>query len=772
MSGVVKARTQQRLIVALLAFSAPVFAAQSPTGSPAKRAFATRTEEPPDINGKLDDAAWEQAEPISDFVQHEPREGQPPTERTEIRILYDASYLYIGVRCFDTEPSRILVSESQRDADLTDTDAFWMVLDTFHDKRNAFVFGTNPFGIEFDGQVANDGGGAGGSGGARGPGQSITERGTGGDFNKNWDGTWRVRAAIDAEGWTAEFAIPLTTLRFPDSPTQLWGINFARNIRRKNEQVYWASVPRQWDLYRVSLAGELHGLALQQPRNLRITPYVLGSARRDYTIHTEVDRLGEWGGDLKYSITPNLTLDLTYNTDFAQVEVDEQQVNLTRFNLFFPEKRPFFLENAGFFAVGSPGQVDMFFSRRIGLDSENTVIPILGGARLSGKVGGWNLGLLDMQTDERGPEGTNFLVTRVNRQLGERSSFGGIFINKQGTGREAQPDLYNRTMALDGRLGLSEFVLFRGFVARTVTADGTIENEGSTANGVAYNFGGSYTRRTHSFNLNYTEVGEDFNPEVGFLERRAFRKINGGVNTHVRLPSVKWLRQLGPHVTWRRYMGIDGFFESETVHMDMHVDWNNGMHFSPAIDLLYEGVREPFELFPGVVIPPGSYRHPVIAWRFNSNMSAPLAIQLAVDAGGFYNGRLNSYRAALNWRYSSRFAISGNYTRNNGRFPVSGPNQEFGGDFSGDLFFVRANYSFTPRIYLQSLLQYNDVADNWSVNLRFGWLNAAGTGLFVVYNETQDLEGVDYVSRPRIPIGGPVNRALIVKFTWEFRIFE
>jgi hypothetical protein len=312
-----------------------------------------------------------------------------------------------------------------------------------------------------------------------------------------------------------------------------------------------------------------------------------------------------------------------------------------------------------------------------------------------------------------------------------------------------------------------------GFAAGTFTRGRSIDDEDLDANGFSYNLSTSLRKRSHGFSFAYTQVGEDFNPEAGFLERTSFRKINGGINGVMRehMP-FEWLRELGPHVTWRRYMDIDGFFESETLHLDVSVDADNGAHFSPAVDIIYEGVRTPFEVYPEVLIPPGSYRHPVLAWRFNSNLSAPFSVNLALDAGGFYNGRLNSYRAGFTWRYSSQFNVSVNHTRNVGRFPITGPNREFGGSFNGDLFFLRANYSFTPRVYVQSLLQYNDAGDNWAVNLRFGWLNTAGTGLFLVYNETQDLIGVDNVFRRGVQFGGPVNRAVFLKFTREFRIFE
>jgi hypothetical protein len=750
-----------------------------PAAAAAKTVLATVAESTPDVDGKLDDHVWQTATVVTDFVQHEPREGDPPTEKTEVRILYTRTHLYVGARCFDSEPARILVSDSRRDSELTDMDAFWMVLDTYRDRQSGFVFGTNPAGIEYDGQVTNDG--QIGAAPQTGAGQSISQRGSGEGFNKNWDGNWVVKTSVDDMGWVAEFAIPLTTLRFPNKAAQTWGINFARNIRRKNEQVYWSTVPRQWNLYRVSLAGELQGLQLKAPRNLKLTPYVLGTATRDYATVREFKYLGDVGADAKYSITPSMTLDLTNNTDFAQVEVDEQQVNLTRFNLFFPEKRPFFLENAGFFAVGTTREIELFFSRRIGLTDAGGVNPILGGGRLSGKIGRWSVGVLDMQTEARDrcaltascdSAGTNFLVARTSRQFGRRSSIGGVLINKQLTGARLDVSDFNRTAALDGRLGIGDSFLASGFVAATSTRHPLGPAQPDTENGVAFNTTVEYKTRDYGFLSFYTRAGEHFDPEVGFMERREFSKFQVRGEAFIRPTTIGWLRELGPHGFIRRYNELDGFQQHETIHLDCFVEWQNGAHFSPAVDIIYEGVREPFEIFPGVLVPPGSYRHPTIAWRFNSDLSSPFAVSAAVDAGGFYSGTLRSYRVGVNWRYRDRLTTSTTYALNDARLPVEGASREYGGHFRGTLVSLRANYSFTPRAFVQSLWQYNDAADNWSVNLRFGWLNAAGTGLYVVYNETDDLEDTGLAARLGIRPGGPVQRAFILKFTREFQVLR
>ncbi len=476
------------------------------------------------VDGALDEPAWQRAPAASTFWQVQPDEGQPSSERTEVRILYTADTLYVGVLCHDREPGGIVVADSRRDSSLTETDSFTMILDTYRDRQNGFVFGTNPAGIEYDGQVTNEGQGGGGLAAGQ-----MQSSGAGSGFNLNWDGAWTVKTRLTGDGWTAEFAIPFKTLRFPAGEIQTWGINFQRNIRRRNERAFWSPIPRQYDLNRVSLAGEVSGIAVPALRNLKVTPYALANALASGVDPVDGVVLGDVGGDLKYTLTPSLALDATVNTDFAQVEVDEQQVNLDRFNLFFPEKRPFFLENAGFFTVGNPGEVDLFFSRRIGLAADGEAIPILAGARVSGKAGPYNIGVLEMQTDgRRGEPGDNFAVVRVSRDLPNRSAFGGIFVNRQGVGDAAPDDDHNRTYALDGKIGIGQNAVVSGFVARTQTPGVDAGRE------YAFNVRGRTNRPRYDVELGYQEVGERFNPEVGFLSRSGYRKPDARLMTRFR----------------------------------------------------------------------------------------------------------------------------------------------------------------------------------------------------------------------------------------------
>jgi len=470
---------------------------------PSLRAKALTTT--PVIDGEIaDDPAWFGGEPASHFSQVRPFEGQPASQRTEVWVGYTDTAIYIAAICYDDAPDKIVVTDSRRDSSLRDTDSFAVILDLFHDGQSGLVFGTTPTSVEYDGQMTNEGAGGFGSGGA---------------FNLNWDTTWRVKSRMFEGGWSTEMEIPFKSLRYGGGDMQKWGINFQRNIRRNNEEVYWAPLGRQHNLFRVSEAGDLTDVRAPSQRNLKFTPYVLARGRRGGEIASGTDYEDEIGFDAKYSITPSLTLDATYNTDFAQVEVDEIQVNLDRFSLFFPEKRPFFLENAGQFSVGTPREVELFFSRRIGVGIDGVETPIDGGVRVSGKVGArTNVGLLYMSDEGvRGISPQNdFTVARVKQELPNRSSIGAIYVERDGDGSitgDASSD-YNRTYAIDGRWGIGDALDLSAYIAAT-------ETPGQRGNDEAYRVSARYNSEAWRGSGGYTKVGENFNPEVGFLRRCA-----------------------------------------------------------------------------------------------------------------------------------------------------------------------------------------------------------------------------------------------------------
>ena len=717
-------------------------------------ALAVRVARPPVLDGRVvDDPTWLSAEPATGFRQTRPDEGQPATQRTEVRIVYTEDTLYFGVVCFDTDPNGIIMSDSRRDSSLDDTDSFQIVLDTYLDQQNGFVFGTNPAGLEFDGQLVNEGQG----GGRFGRGGGRTQGGAGGGFNLNWDGSWQVATQISEIGWSAEFAIPFRTIRYPSGQSQTWSMNFQRNIRRNNETAFWAPLPRQYGLYRLSMAGRLSGLEVPAQRNLKITPYVL-SERLRQNATTSRPRLDDWTGDfgtdLKYSITPALTLDATYNTDFAQVEVDEQQVNLNRFNLFFPEKRPFFLENAGLFTVGNPGQTEIFFSRRIGIGPEGEVIPIVGGGRLSGQVGnGFNVGFLNMQTDtvdepDDPVAANNFTVARVRKDLGNRSNVGAIFVNRSATGRLAGDSDHNQTYAVDGRVGIGQDGSINGFMARSQTPD-------LTGNEYAYGLNSAYSSQAWEASLSYSEVAENFNPEVGFLTRTEFRSVGARVQYAYRPEDFFGLHELRPHVGFNGFWDFEGVQETGRTHIDNHWEWPDGTQVHTGMNITREGVVDSFEIFPDVVVPPGTYDHQEAQLVVMTNQGAPLSFSMRTTIGGFFGGDRVAMIPTVRFRVGETLNTEFGLSRNDIDIP--------GGSFVTNLARARISYSFSPRISLQTLIQYNDRADLWSANLRLAWLQQANTGLFLVYNDTRGIGSA---------MPSAAGRTLTLKYTQLFDILQ
>jgi hypothetical protein len=724
---------------------------------------AYKLETPPVLDGRVDEA-WMSFEPATGFIQQLPLEGQPASEPTEVRVGHTKDSLYFAVICFDSEPAAIRSTQGRRDGALEQTDAFQILIDTYNDDQNGYIFATTVAGIEFDAQIVHGGqsrqaGGPPRAGQGGGSGMGGAQAGGASSFNLNWDAVWKVRTQITERGWEAEFAIPFRTLRFDSGQDQVWGVNFMRNLRRKNEQSFWSPVPRAFSLQRVSLAGEMRGLAADFRRNLQIVPYILGGIQQDFTQDPAVKKYRpEVGMDVKYTLTSNLTLDLTVNTDFAQVEVDEEQVNLTRFDLFFPEKRPFFLENSGYFAVGTPQEVELFFSRRIGIDESGFQIPILGGVRLSGKQGRYNIGLLNMQTEAVAgvAPANNFTVARLGREFGRRSSVGMIAINKSPTGSRADQFHSNQTYGLNANIGIGDHLTLFNYAAKSRTA-------GRTGRDYAASSSVLYDSDLLRLEGGYTEVGEDFNPEVGFVRRVGYRRPNYGVSFSPRPKNSPFIRRFWPHHHWEGYYRYDGRQESGFRHSDFRVDFHNGSSAGLAFNESFEQLFEPFEIHPNVVLPVGEY--PFNNWSLyaNSDRSARLYATGRYSWGDFYSGRIRTLSLDGGLRSGAKYLLSARYIRNAAELPV--------GDFMTDLAVLQFTYSFTPKSYLQSLIQYNSASHQVGFNIRLAMIRIANTGLFVVYNSRFDTLGLDPHEDAGMlptPYRRTLNRALLAKFTYLF----
>jgi hypothetical protein len=700
------------------------------------------------IDGRVDDDAWAAAEPFSTFIQQEPNDGEPATEHTEIRFLLDERNLYVAVVCFDSEPANILVSQSRRDAALEDTDSVRILLDTFNDGQNAFVFGTNPFGIEYDAQVRAEGqtgqvGGGGGSG-----------------LNVNWDGDWTVRARITERGWEAEFSIPLKTLRYEPGQDRTWGVNALRNIRRKNEQVFLAPVPRGYGLQRVSVAGKLQGLSLPARRDLKLIPYVSGAVNEDRTLAADAARRSaDVGIDVKWGLRADLTLDLTVNTDFAQVEADVEQVNLTRFPLFFPEKRPFFLENAQLFQLGQPQNVDLFFSRRVGLSATGEPIDIIAGGRLSGKLGGYNVGLVNMQTEalvgrfgETLAPANNFTVARLQREVG-RSYFGGVFVGRLGVGDRAGDDDYNRAYGVDLGWQATTNGRVTAFFART---DSPQDRGGSDYAGrAAY----TYANELWSSGGAYTQVGDRFNPEVGFLRRRGYRSLEGRYALSYQPTQWSWIRRIQPHFNFTAYLDLQHQLESSQGHLHFFdIVTRSGARFGYLIETAQDRPERPFVVYQDVTgrrvaIPPGEYAWVRGVFEGHTNQSAPINASLLHRVGSYYDGDYHGWQLTIGLRAGARLLSEVGWSRDDIRLS--------GGRFRNDLVLVNVSYAFTSLASVQGLIQYNRQTSTISSNIRLALLNRSGTGFFLVYNDRRDTS----VFTPDALLG----RSFVVKYT---RLFD
>lgn len=700
-------------------------------------------EDRPVIDGKVDEEVWSTEAPFSTFTQQEPLEGQPATERTDVWFFMDETNLYVAVVCYDSEPDGLVVSQSRRDANLGDTDSVQILLDTFNDGQNAFVFGTNPFGIEFDAQVMGEGltgGGGGRSGG----------------FNLAWDADWTVSASPSERGWEAEFAIPLRTLRYEPGQERVWGVNVQRNMRRKNEQVFLAPVPRGYSLQRVSVAGKLNGLNLPTRRDLKFTPFVAGSINDDKTLLADtVDSSRDIGLDVKWGVRADLTLDLSVNTDFAQVEADEEQINLTRFALFFPEKRSFFLENAQVFQLGQPRSIDLFFSRRIGL-AGGQPIDILGAGRLSGKLGGYNVGLLNVQTDsavdrrtgETISQANNFSVARVQREVG-RSNFGAMFVNRQGVGDLSPADDYNRALGLDLAWQATTNGKLFAFIART---DSPASKGGSDYAGRIYY---NYANNLWSGNAGFSQVGEDFNPEVGFLPRRAYKRLEGRYALNYQPDGPTWLRRIAPHASFNATMNLENELETSQGHwhfLDLRTD--SGARFGYVINTEQDRPREPFRVYRDVtgrevVIPAGNYSWTQGMFEGNTDPSAPINASLRQRIGRFYNGDFLGWDATVGFRFGARLISEVGWDHSDIDLP--------GGSFTTDLVPIKVSYSFTSLANLQALIQYNKQRSTISSNIRLALLDRSNTGLFLVYNDRRDTSSF---TREEL-----LGRSFILKYT-------
>ena len=734
-------------------------------------ATAHTADEPPRIDGVLDDAVWDEAVPVTDFIQRDPVEGAPSTERTEVRILRDGGNLYVGFRCFDAAPDQIIANTMRRDGDLGDDDNVQVILDTYDDRRGGFSFATNPLGARLDIALSNEG-------------RTRSE---------SWDCVWRCRARTDSLGWTAEMAIPLDQLRYAVNADATWGLNITRTIRRKNEHTFLVPPPMAYGFsghLRTSQLATLEGLGrLEKHPRLEITPYARAAATRDLeALDTDAQNSVDSGADLKYGITPGMTLDLSWRTDFAQVEADREQVNLTRFSLFFPEKRDFFLEGAGIFSFGEPVRHGgsrpptlLFYSRRIGLE-EGYALPVIAGGRLSGRSGPFEIGVLNIATeaarfrdeetedrylsdagdllDEDDPRlglativdtvevdfidttdvrRTHFSVVRLKRDLFTRSSIGLIAVNRE-PGAEAG---YNRSLGLDADLSLFDAALnLRGFAARTFSP----QLRGRESAG---HLEVDYRRGVFESRAEYLDVGEDFNPEVGFLPREGIRRFRGFFR-HRPFLSTPWIRRysVGPSVTY--LTDLDGQLQSRDLSFAAFVNLEGGDWIGLRVRQRFERLDEPFEIHDDIEIAPTEHTFASYSVDVNTDDGRRFSSRGTVEIGEFWSG--NRVRLSLDGtaNINSRFSISADYDHNRVRLPE--------GDFNTNALRNRFLYTFSTDLFLRGLVQWNSKSEIVGINTLCNWRYRPGSDLYLVYSQVWDTDG-----------GSQLNRSLQCKLTYFWK---
>jgi hypothetical protein len=691
-----------------------------PTLIPRPSLRAERVDDPIRVDGHLTEAAWSRADSTNTaFIQVQPSPGYPASERTVVRILYDKDRLYIGATLYESEPEKLIVPGLEQDFATTDSDILGIGLDTYHDRQNGFLFAVNPAGALWDAQTFND------------------QR----DVVMAWEGVVDVRTSIGDDRWTVEMAIPFSTLRYnPMRGEQVWGLSFSRRIRHLNEESNWAPTERQYKLYKFSLAGTLTGLReLRTTRNLWVKPYVLGS-HLSGAAPAEPGGNGDAGLDVKWGLTPRLTLDLTTRTDFSQVEVDAEQVNLTRFSLFFPEKRDFFLENEGIFSFqdvtirnyrtgSSPRNFKLYHSRRIGLSPSRTPIDIAGGARLTGKLGDrFEIGLIDMQTlrseapgDEQPFPAENFAVARLRALLGSTSNVGAMFVNREQTGGGS--DGYNRSFGVDGNFTLVGKLVLSAYGAHTEDASPTGDSRDAGMLQAAW--------RGPLWDVSFLakHIGNDFDPGLGFVDRVGVRRYFATVGAHPQVSNDR-IFELNPYVDVDVYTNLEGTLETREVTPAFSVHFTDGgiltLSASDRVERLFEGAS-----IAGVLVAPGRYgwREGLASYRVSG--SHLLSGTFSVSGGDFYDGRRLSFAASTRFRPTPRFTLDAGVQHNDLELADR--------SFTADLYSARLRWAHDVRTFLMGFVQYNEATEELITNVRFNLIHAPLSDLFLVYTERRSL---------------------------------
>ncbi len=713
-------RSKGLVLAALLPWSLVALRAVASAGQEAapardatRSAPVTRTAEAIAVDGVLDEPIWGTAPKLGDLVQRQPLPGSRPSEATDVVLLYDADNLYIGVTAHDSERAAVIGTQMARDANLASDDRVEILLDTFRDQRSAFYFATNPAGALVDGLIYANG-----------------------RLNTDWDAIWRVRTARGPSGWTAEFAIPFKSLNFPEGRS-VWGFNSARTIYRKLEEARWSGARLEMAFLQVSEAGEISGLdGLSQGIGLDVRPFLAGSALRLAGGETELD--GRPGLDVFYSITPSLKLTVTFNTDFGETEVDARQINLTRYSLLFPEKRAFFLEDAGVFSFASTGpetpggippagaDVYPFFSRRIGLLG-GVEVPIDGGVKLTGRVGRTDMGVMAVRTGalEDVAAARNLFVARVKRNLFQQSYAGFVLTAGDPASGGANP-----TYGADLRLTTSRFL------GRSRNMDAAAyavrsQREGRSGSDWSYGLSARYPNDKFDAQVALREIPENFDPALGFVQRDDVRMLRIAASYNPRPRSFLGIQQMFHDVFFTHFTRkSSGRVESWDLYitpLDWHLNSGDSIHAVLDVNMRYERLFEPFQISPGVVLAPDEYRFTRFRSVFSSAAKRRLAGSVNVAWGDYWSGRAEELAASLTFKLPPRLTFSASANLTIARLPE--------GDFEATILTSRLDYSVSPRLSFFNLVQYDNRSRNLGWQSRARWSPQPGNDVFLVFQQ-------------------------------------
>ncbi len=697
------------------------------------------------FDGALDEAFYETTKSMGGFVQSEPRPGAPATEQTEVWLFFDDTNIYVSARAWDSNPDSIIATELRRDNNnvFNGNDIIAVFFDPFYDRRNGILITTNAAGARQDGQATN-------------------ER----QYNGDWNPVWRVRSTRFARGWSTEMVLPFKSIRFSGTANQLWGFNVLRVKRSTTEVSFLSQVPPargQQGILQSSLAATVVGLqAPNAGRTLDLKPFATSNLTTDRRAPVPSSNVigRDVGLDAKYTLTQGLSGDLTVRTDFAQVEADEQQVNLTRFSLFFPEKRDFFLENQGIFVFGgvpnagqNAGTSDapiLFYSRRIGLN-QGRVVPLSVGGRVTGQAGRVGIGLLDIQTDDDHTDtraaltpATNFSVLRLRRDVLRKSSVGLIASRRSVSALGGGPTY---AYGVDSTLSFWDNFIINNYWART-------DAGGGTGDDTSYRSQLDYNGDRYGLQFERLSVGDNFNPEIGFVRRDNMRRNYAQARFSPRLRRSRRIRKLSSTGTMTYTAGGDGRLESRDANVEFAIEFLNADRFAVTYSELYEHLRVPFQISPGITLPVGGYPFSNIRVNYNMSQQHSVGANITLDRGTFYNGTKTTLSFARGRvRVTNQVSIEPSYAINQVSLVE--------GDFTTHLVGTRATYTMTPLMFTSALMQYSSATNSVSVNARLRWEYQPGSEFFIVFNEERNTR------TPSFP--GLNNRAFIVKINRLFR---